>query len=140
MQAVFPVLIKPDKKHYLVFVPDFDIYTQGKNFFNAIEMARDAIELGITLLEDEGKPIPNPSEQKEAFVIAQKNADKNLDFSNGMLTYVDVDSIAYRKKMSNRAVKKNCTIPSWLNDKAEKAGINFSRVLQDALIAIVDNN
>jgi post-segregation antitoxin (ccd killing protein) len=47
---------------------------------------------------------------------------------------VDVDFIAYRKANENRAVKKTLTIPSWLNAEAEKAGINFSRVLQDALM------
>ena len=30
---------------------------------------------------------------------------------------------------------KNCTIPSWLNFEAEKAGINFSATLQAALKA-----
>ena len=36
--------------------------------------------------------------------------------------------------MRNRAVKKNCTIPYWLNEKAEAMGLNFSKVLQNALI------
>lgn len=46
---------------------------------------------------------------------------------------VDIDFLEYKKKHDNRMVKKNCTIPYYLNDMAEKEGINFSRVLQDAL-------
>ncbi len=46
----------------------------------------------------------------------------------------DVDFDEYRKKNDMRAVKKNCTLPSWLNYEAEKANINFSQLLQQALI------
>ena len=46
---------------------------------------------------------------------------------------MDVDFDAYRKMLENRTVRKNCTIPSWLNEKAEQAGINFSAVLQKGL-------
>ena len=46
---------------------------------------------------------------------------------------VNVDFEAYRCALDNRSVKKNCTLPSWLNDKAEKANINFSASLQRAL-------
>ena len=46
---------------------------------------------------------------------------------------VNVDFEAYRRALYNRCVKKNCTLPSWLNDKAEKANINFSASLQRAL-------
>jgi post-segregation antitoxin (ccd killing protein) len=47
---------------------------------------------------------------------------------------IDVDFVAYRRKHDNRMVKKNCTIPYYLNVEAEKLGINFSRVLQEALL------
>lgn len=56
---------------------------------------------------------------------------------NDIVTWVDVDFAEYRKKVDNRAVKKNCTIPYWLNVKAEKAGINFSKVLQEALLEVL---
>ena len=49
------------------------------------------------------------------------------------VTLVDVDFAEYRRKNDMRAVKKNCTIPSWLSYEAEKAGINFSATLQTAL-------
>lgn len=48
---------------------------------------------------------------------------------------VDVDFAEYRRKHDSRAVKKNCTLPSWLAYEAEQAGISFSAVLQAALKA-----
>ena len=47
--------------------------------------------------------------------------------------YALVDFDAYRRANDMRTVRKNVTLQSWLNDLAEKAGVNFSQVLQDAL-------
>ena len=70
---------------------------------------------------------------------AKKQADDaNFHYSDGILTYVDVDVVKYSEKLRNRAVRKNVTLPYWLNEKAEEMGINFSRVLQDALLQAVE--
>ena len=50
------------------------------------------------------------------------------------LSYVDIDSDEYRRKIDTKVVRKNVSLPSWLNYEADKAGINVSRVLQDALM------
>lgn len=47
---------------------------------------------------------------------------------------VPYDSVAYAKKYKNKAVKKTLSIPEWLNEEASKRDINFSQVLQEALI------
>ena len=137
MKTVYPAYIKPDGDVFLVFVPDLEIYTQGNDFYDAIEMARDAIGLKIVTLEDAGTSVPVPSDAAMANAEALKDADEDFDFSDSRLTFIDINTKAYRNKLNNRAVKKNCTIPAWLNDKAEEQGINFSRVLQEALIAIL---
>lgn len=123
LKRVYPVALLEEEDHYLVRIPDMDVLTQGEDLADAILMARDAIELmGITL-EDQGKPLPEPSEKS------------GIKLQEGeFLTLVDVDFAAYRMKLDARAVRKNCTIPNWLNERAESAGLNFSRVLQEALI------
>lgn len=124
MKEIYAVeLVKyEDNDGFMVYVPDFDINTEGKSLIDAIEMARDAISLvGITLVDD-NQPIP-PSTPIEA-------VKKEYD---GFLTLVDVDFDEYRRKNDRRSVRKNCTIPAWLNDEAEKAGLNFSKVLQSGL-------
>ena len=134
MKRVYPIIIKQNGKDFLVFVPDMEIYTEGKDEFDAIVMARDAIGLKGIEMEDMNIALPEASTYEGAIALAKKDTDEEFDFSDGLLTFVDVDFAAYRNKLRNRAVKKNCTIPYWLNEKAEAMGLNFSKVLQNALM------
>ncbi|MDD3337315.1 MAG: type II toxin-antitoxin system HicB family antitoxin [Lachnospiraceae bacterium] len=133
MQEAYPVFIKQYKKEYLVYVPDMGIYTEGKSIADAMAMARDAIGLKGIDLEDEKFMLPIPSDEKRARAKVLSDADDTFDYSDGYYTLVDVDFTEYRRKMDNRAVKKNCTIPYRLCMQAEKAGVNFSKLLQEAL-------
>lgn len=130
MKVAYPVFIKQDEKDYLVYIPDLEIYTEGKDLPDAIAMARDAIGLQLVDTLD----YPEASTPEEALEKAKEDADETFDYSDGLLTFVDVDCESYRKKLRNRAVKKNCTIPFWLNEEAEAQGVNFSKALQEALM------
>lgn len=122
MKDSYAIVLSPTDDGYVVYIPDFDIGTQGKDITEAIEMARDAIGLvGITL-EDENKALPTPTPLQK---IEYAKED--------MVSLVDVDFDEYRRKNEIRTVKKNCTLPGWLCYEAEKAHINFSQVLQNAL-------
>lgn len=134
MKQVYPVFLKASGPDILVYVPDLDIYTEGKDEFDAISMARDAIGLKGIEMENDGTPLPLPSSRQEAVEKAKAEADAEFDFSDGLLTLVDVDFTSYRRQLENRSVKKNCTIPYWLNVKAEAMHLNFSKVLQEALL------
>lgn len=137
MENVYPVFIVKDGKDYLVFIPDLKVYTEGRSYVDAIKMARDAIGLAVITKQDHNEAVPVPSDYEKALAAAKENADEDLDFSKGLFSLVDVDTDEYRRKHDNRMVRKNCTIPYYLNERAEKAGINFSRVLQDALAAML---
>lgn len=50
------------------------------------------------------------------------------------LNYLVLDIDAYAEKYGSKAVRKNITIPAWLNTFGEKKNLNFSKVLQDALM------
>lgn len=122
MKNSYAIILSPSNGEYVVYIPDFDIGTQGINITEAIEMARDAIGLvGITI-EDEKRELPSPSPLQE---IKGEEGD--------IVTLVDVDFDEYRRKNETKTVKKNCTLPGWLCYEAEKAHINFSQVLQNAL-------
>ena len=134
MKLAYPVYIAKNGRDYLVYVPDMDIYTEGKSHADAIAMARDAISLTGINIEDNKDIIPKPSDYEEAGKKTRANADdEDFKYSAGICTLVDVDFDAYRKKQANRAVKKNCTIPYWMSVESDRAGINYSHVLQDAL-------
>lgn len=134
MRIAYPVFIVEDGKDYLVYVPDLEIYTEGKSFADAIAMARDAIGLTGISLEDDGREMPTPSSRQEALKKTEKDTEI-VDFSRGELTFVDVDIQEYRRRADNRMVRRNVTLPGWLNREAEKAHINVSRVLQEALMS-----
>ena len=125
-KMVYPVIFHKtkDKVPYFVEVPDLDVMTQGKSIQIAIELARERICIKVIQLEKEKTKIPNASELS-TIITNDKNAFVSL---------VDADIEAYKRSMENRCVKKNCTIPGKLNDEAEKAGINFSKVLQKGLM------
>lgn len=125
MKTAYPIILSKGKDHIIAYIPDFSINTQGDNVANAIEMARDAIGIMGIDMEDENEQLPSPSDLSK---IKREN-------ESDITTLVDVDFSDYRRKNDMRAVKKNCTIPGWLNYKAENAGINFSQTLQEALKA-----
>lgn len=133
MKLVYPTFIAEYKGDFLVYVPDMDIYTEGENLADAIEMARDAIGLKGISLEDDGKELPAPS-TVDAAVEKAKEDTEVFDYSTGIMTLVDIDFSEYRKRMDNKTVRRNVTLPNWLNVEVEKAHINVSRVLQEALM------
>lgn len=124
MKMCYPVILTKceDGSGYLVTIPDFDNNTFGATVAEAMEMARDALGLLGTVFRDENRSLPAPSELAD--IACGENDMKIL---------VDVDFDSYRRMLDNRSIRKNCTIPSWLNEKAEAANINFSAVLREAL-------
>jgi predicted RNase H-like HicB family nuclease len=126
MKYVYPAVIheieNPKPWKYWVSFPDLPgCCTEEKTIAAVIEMAEDAAGLWITGVEDDGNPLPEPTMNYKS------------DNENDIVTYIAVDSTEFRKLNDNRSVKKTLTIPNWLNTQAEKAGVNFSQLLQEAL-------
>ena len=124
MKQAYPFIITKDKDFCFASIPDFETGTQGESLAEAIEMARDAIGMCGCYMQDEKKDIPIPTDIGN---VTKEASD--------ILTLVDVDFDEYRKKHEMRTVRKNVTIPSWLNEEAESANINFSALLQKAIKA-----
>ena len=141
MKQVYPTFIlnqDDGSEHpFLVCVPDMEIWTEGDTLADAIEMARDAIGATGISMEDNKEELPVPSEQKTAMEKMKQSAGE-LDFSKGIMTYVVDDCSEYRKKIVTKTVRRNVALPSWLNYEGEHAGLNVSRVLQEALIDVLN--
>lgn len=106
----------------MVSVPDFNASTQGDGFADAIRMTRDLIGImGIDLIDD-GKELPEP------FSAEQKPLEEGE-----VMSIVDIDFEEYRRIHETRTVRRNVSLPSWLNVAADKAGLNVSALLQNAL-------
>ena len=119
MKQVYPVIFTQldDKKHtVLIEVPDLEILTEGFGMPNAIEMARDAIGLKVITMEDQKEKIPNPRMIKEIDALQGTFAQEGESW----VSMVDVDFAEYRRRMDNKTVRRNVTLPNWLNQEAEK--------------------
>ena len=134
MKNVYPVFFTKTDTVILVEVPDLEILTEGKNMSDAIEMARDAIELKCVSMEDDGIEIPLPSEMDALDINRGTFAEEGTT----VMSFVDIDSAEYRRKIDTKTVRRNVTIQGWLNYEAEHAGINVSRVLQEALMKVLN--
>ncbi len=123
MKEAYPVVMSKGTKFIVVYVPDFKINTQGKDYAEAMEMARDAIGLMGIDMEDDHETIPAPSPLEQ--VKAEREGD--------IVTLVDVDFAEYRRKNDMKTVRRNVSLPSWLDMAAKEAEINVSAVLAKAL-------
>jgi predicted RNase H-like HicB family nuclease len=125
MKYTYPAFFYPVKDgRYSVVVPDFPLATFGDNLADAMYMAADAIAGRILLALEDGEPLPIQSDIK-----AIKPERKNGFVS---LVYGDTDDL--KANHDDKPVKKTLTIPSWLNQAAERKNINFSATLKEALI------
>ena len=122
---LYPAVFTKEDAGYSVSFPDLkNCFTSGATLEEAMDMANDVLCLTLSDLEQDGAVIPTASA-----VNAVPHGE------NEFVSLVGCDTIAYRKFFDNKAVKKTLSIPSWLNDMAERADINFSGTLQDALKA-----
>ena len=123
MKTTYTVILREVDEGFLVDIPGFEINTFGATQYEAIDMARDAIgAAGIDKI-DHKETLPEPITYKEA---------KNLA-GDDIVSVVDIDFDQYRSEVDNRLVRKNLTIPYWMNVKAESLGLNFSLALREAV-------
>ena len=128
MKLVYPAVFRrcEEKAGYTVSVPDLPgCITEGSTLADAILMAEDAAS-GWVLDELEDGALSPPASTVESIET------KEGEFVSMLVLNMD----AYAEKYGNKAVRKNLTIPAWLNTFAEKRNINFSQVLTDALTSM----
>jgi len=128
MRLTYPAIFYPwdDGNGYTVEVPDLPgCVSEGDSLAEAILMGTDAASGWVLTELEGGKPVPTASHIK-----------KIKPETGGFVSMLVLDMNAYAEKYGNKAVRKNLTIPAWLNTFAEARNINFSQVLQDSLMTI----
>lgn len=126
----YPALFhKAEEGGFWVTFPDLpECMTQGDDMQDAYEMASDALGLAIVSRQENHEPLPSPSEP-----------DAIPAETDSFCVVIEFDLLSYQRKHNSKAVKKTLSIPEWLNQAAIEMNINFSQVLQDALIQKVGN-
>lgn len=142
-------------KGYEIYLPDFEnSATQGEDLDNAMYMARDYI--GCVLYEDivKGNDLPVPSdlsnidiekylkeneldeESLKKYCIEKGHDPKvaELDLEKSFKTLVRFNPVEYMNNVEKRTVRKNVSLPYWLNEVAKQNNWNCSKILREALI------
>lgn len=126
------VFYKYQEGNYGVSLPDFDVATCGEDLEDAIKMVIECLAGEIKWCKEQGEEIPKPTLDLDLVEVDERDEENNyVEFIKQIIT---VDADEYAKKYFNKSVKKNLTIPKWLNDEAVALNINFSKVLQKALL------
>lgn len=125
MKTAYPAIMHEEKGQYWVEFPDLEgCFSDGETMAEAAVNAEEALGAYLCSLMDRELPVPPASD-----IRAVQPGD-------GFVTLVATDPQKYHR--STKAVKKTLTIPEWLNIEAEKRHVNFSSVLQQALLAIIE--
>ena len=113
---------------FWVTFPDIpECLTEGDNISEAYKMAYEALGLALSERIKNNESLPVPSSPRTIPV----NEDEYP-------ILVEFNLFEYNKKFNSKSVKKTLSIPEWMNEKAISMGINFSRVLQEALMEKFD--
>lgn len=109
-----------DDQYWVEFVNLKGCFSDGKTLAEAMENAKEAMGLFLEDLEEYPKCTTDIKKIK-------------LE-DNQIISFVTINLEEHRKKYENKSVKKTLSIPAWLNTMAEKENINFSQLLQKALM------
>lgn len=118
----YPAIFQVEADGYSVFVPDIPgCMTQGDTMEEALAMVQEAIGL---MLEDV-TPADYPAASLPQDLVLEKDQ---------FALMVPFDKLAYDKRYNAKAVKKTLSVPKWLDTLATEHNVNFSNILQNALM------
>lgn len=119
MLKTYPAIFHKVETGYWVEFPEFGGGTEGKNIEEAMKNAREMLENVLASYIDEGMELPIPSDILK------------IEVSDGFVSMIQVDPAPFVR--SNKAIRKNVTVPEWLVRLADREKINYSEVLAQAL-------
>lgn len=122
-KITYLAVCEPDgNKGFGVYFPDLPgCVTYGSDIDDARKNAKEALELHIYGMQEDGECIPEPQQ----FIADTNKGDCVL----AITIYPEL----VKNELDNRRVKTNCTIPAYLKREGEKEGVNFSQLLEYAL-------
>ena len=119
MLKTYPAIFHKEETGYWVEFPEFGGGTEGKNIEEAMKNAREMLENVLASYIDEGMELPISSDILK------------IEVSDGFVSMIQVDPAPFVR--SNKAIRKNVTVPEWLVRLADREKINYSEVLAQAL-------
>lgn len=136
MLSMYPACFFKEENGYSVIFPDLNLATCGETMDDAMAMAIDCLAGRLRWLKQDGDPIPKPSPMN-AIELTSISKELEIESKEAFVNMIAVDVEAYAKEHFDKSVRKTLTIPAWLNAAALEMNLNFSQVLQEALLAKV---
>ncbi len=134
MLSMYPACFFKEKTSYSVVFPDLNwLSTCGESIEQAMNEAVDCLAGYLYTLKRENKEIPEPTALSDV-KIKEIAYDLQVSLDDAFVNIIAVDVVEYAKVHFDKSVKKTLTIPAWLNYAALDKNINFSKVLQEALL------
>lgn len=135
MLSAYPAIFYKEENGYSVIFPDLNyLATNGETLKQALAMAIDCLAGYLYSAKLDQEEVPAPSDLKAIDPVKVAN-ELNTEAGEYFVNLITVDVDEYAKAHFNKSIKKTLTIPEWLNREALAKGINFSQVLQEALVA-----
>lgn len=119
-------VFEPSGDGYSVYFPDLPgCISFGDSFEEAQKEAADALGLHLYGMEKDGEVIPAPSK------VPTVDPDTVPGYVvSSIAVYPDM----VKDELDNKRIRTNITIPAWLKEVAEQSGVNYSRILETALM------
>ncbi len=133
MISAYPACFLRDQRGYYVVFPDLQyLATCAPSLEEGLSAAIDSLAGYLYSCRLNGEEIPNPSPMAN-LAPEQIATTIKVTPSESFVNMVAVDVDDYARTHFERSVKKTLTIPVWMNKEAQKQGLNFSKILQEAL-------
>ena len=124
---VYPAIFSYAEDGISVSFPDLPgCYSCGWSDEEALRMAREALGVHLWMMEEDEDPIPAPTQMNQLTVE-----------ENERIHLVEVYMPLIRQAEDNKSVKKTLTIPAWMDTAAKAQNINFSLLLQQSIMKVL---
>ncbi len=121
---IYPAIFYDDPDGISIEFPDLPgCLPCAHSMEDAFRNAREALQLHLYSMEEDGETIPSPSHV----------SDIKPASTNGSIVMIEAWMPSLREKMLNKSTNKTVTIPRWLDILARKEKVNYSRFLQESL-------
>ncbi|MCI8387499.1 MAG: HicB family protein [Clostridiales bacterium] len=119
MNISYPAVIHHEDNAYWIEFPDLEgCHTFADTLEDIFAEAKEALSAYCSVIVEDNKLLPQASD------LSSIEHD-----ANDIIALIEAPITD-----KQRSVKKTLTIPAWLNTAAEQHRINFSQVLQEALV------
>jgi predicted RNase H-like HicB family nuclease len=134
MLSAYPACFFKEETGYSVIFPDLNyLSTCGATLDEALSSAVDCLAGYLYWLQKDSAEFP-PASSLSSINLTSVAEELEVSPEDAFINIITVDVNEYAKTHFEKSVKKTLSIPAWLNNAALERHINFSQVLQEALL------